>query len=124
MLFCLKLESARTTEAAAHWHTSTEASASAEATTTITATVTTTAASHWHTAHRHSHATHHTHTGLTCAEEVQTIAGAEHDIAVDGIVLIICTGHLINGRGEVRLLTQDVIELQHECEGLALEETL
>ena len=87
MFLCLKnLEHARTAETAAHWHTASEAA-------TVTTTVTATATAHWHTAHRHT--THHTtHTGSTCTEEVQTIAGAEHDVTVDGVVLVVGTGQI------------------------------
>ena len=99
MFFCLKLlESARAAEAAAtaHWHTTAaHRHCASEAATTVAATVTTTATAHWHTAH---HATHHTHTGSTGSEEVQTIAGAEHDVTGNCVVLVIGTGHSRDSR--------------------------
>ena len=74
--------------------TAAEAAASAEAATATTTTVATTAS-----AHSHAHAHHATHalTSLARSKEIQTIAGAEHDVACDSVVLVISTGHSRNG---------------------------
>ena len=66
-------------------------------------------------------------TTLTCllaSEEIQAIYHMEHRIAVDGIILRIRTGCGRNGTRESALLTKDIVELEHDGQWLALQETL
>ena len=68
-----------------------------------------------------------TRTTLTCllaSEEIQAIYHMEHRIAVDGIILRIRTGCSRNGTRESALLTKDIVELKHDGQWLALQETL
>ena len=48
----------------------------------------------------------------------------QHRIAVDGIILRICTGCSRNGTREGALLAENIVELQHDGKRLALQETL
>ena len=68
-----------------------------------------------------------TRTTLTCllaSEEIQAIYHMKHRIAVDGIILRIRTGCSRNGTREGALLTKDIVELEHDGQWLALQETL
>ena len=68
-----------------------------------------------------------TRTTLTCllaSEEIQAIYHMKHRIAVDGIILRIRTGCSRNGTREGALLTKDIVELEHNGQWLALQETL
>ena len=68
-----------------------------------------------------------TRTTLTClpaSEEIQAIYHMKHRIAVDGIILRIRTGCSRNGSGESALLTKNIVELEHDGQWLALQETL
>lgn len=68
-----------------------------------------------------------TRTTLTCllaSEEIQAIYHMKHRIAVDGIILRIRTGCSGNGTRESALLTKDIVELKHNGQWLALQETL
>ena len=61
---------------------------------------------------------------LTASEEVQTVDDMHHAVAGDGVVFGIGAPHRRDGAAEGGLLMQDVVELQGDGEGLALEETL
>ena len=61
---------------------------------------------------------------LTAAKQVQTVDDMQHAIAGDGVVFGIGATHRRDGTAEGGLLMQDVVELQGDGEGLALEETL
>ena len=61
---------------------------------------------------------------LTAAKQVQTVDDMQHAIAGDGVVFGIGAPHRRDGAAEGGLLMQDVVELQGDGEGLALEETL
>ena len=63
-------------------------------------------------------------TSLLASEEIQAIYHMEHRIAVDGIILRIRTGCSRNGTRESALLTKDIVELEHDGQWLALQETL
>ena len=66
-------------------------------------------------------------TTLTCllaSEEIQAIYHMKHRIAVDSIILGICTGCSGDSTREGALLTKNVIELEHDGKRLALQETL
>ena len=66
-------------------------------------------------------------TTLTCllaSEEIQAIYHMEHRIAVDGIILGIRTGCSRDGTREGALLAEDIVELKHDGQWLALQETL
>ena len=68
-----------------------------------------------------------TRSSLTCllaSEEIQTIYHMKHRIAVDSILLRIRTGCSRYGTGESALLTKDIVELKHDGQWLALQETL
>ena len=68
-----------------------------------------------------------TRTTLTCllaSEEIQAIYHMKHRIAVDGIILRIRTGCSRNGTREGALLTKKIVELKHDGQWLALQETL
>ena len=68
-----------------------------------------------------------TRTTLTCllaSEEIQAIYHMKHRIAVDGIILGICTGCSRDGTREGALLTKDIVELKHHGQRLALQKTL
>ena len=72
-------------------------------------------------------ATRTARTTLTCllaSEEIQAIYHMKHRIAVDGIILGICTGCSRDGTREGALLTKNVIELEHDGKRLALQEAL
>ena len=68
-----------------------------------------------------------TRTTLTCllaSKEIQAIYHMQHRIAVDGIILGIRTGCSRDGTREGALLTKDIVELEHDGQWLALQETL
>ena len=68
-----------------------------------------------------------TRTTLTCllaSEEIQAIYHMKHRIAVDGIILRIRTGCSRNGTRESALLSKNIVELEHDGQWLALQETL
>ena len=73
---------------------------------------------------RSSRAIRTTLTSLLASEEIQAIYHMEHRIAVDGIILRIRTGCSRNGTRESALLTKDIVELEHDGQWLALQETL
>ena len=73
---------------------------------------------------RSSMAIRTTLTSLLASEEIQAIYHMEHRIAVDGIILRIRTGCSRNGTRESALLTKDIVELEHDGQWLALQETL
>ena len=63
-------------------------------------------------------------TSLLASEEIQAIYHMKHRIAVDGIILRIRTGCSRNGTRESALLTKYIVELEHDGQWLALQETL
>ena len=65
-----------------------------------------------------------TPTGILASEEIQAVNHVQHRIAVDGIILRIRTGCSRNGTREGALLTKDIVELEHDGQWLALQETL
>ena len=65
-----------------------------------------------------------TPTGILASEEIQAIYHVQHRIAVDGIILRIRTGCSRYGTGESALLTKNIVELEHDGQWLALQETL
>ena len=68
-----------------------------------------------------------TRTTLTCllaSEEIQAIYHMKHRIAVDGIILGIRTGCSRDGTREGALLTKYIVELEHQGQRLALQESL
>ena len=65
-----------------------------------------------------------TPTGILASEEIQAVNHVQHRIAVDGIILRICTGCSRNGTRESALLAENIVELQHDSKRLALQETL
>ena len=72
-------------------------------------------------------ATRTARTTLTCllaSKEIQAIYHMKHRIAVDGIILRIRTGCSRYGTGESALLTKDIVELEHDGQWLALQESL
>ena len=73
---------------------------------------------------RSSRAIRTTLTSLLASEEIQAIYHMEHRIAVDGIILRIRTGCSRNGTREGALLAENIVELQHDGQWLALQETL
>ena len=76
---------------------------------------------------RTARTTRTTRTTLTCllaSEEIQAIYHMKHRIAVDGIILRIRTGCSRYGTGESALLTKNIVELEHDGQWLALQETL
>ena len=73
---------------------------------------------------RSSRAIRTTLTSLLASEEIQAIYHMEHRIAVDGIILRIRTGCSRNGTREGALLMQKIVELKHDGQWLALQETL
>ena len=92
---------------------------------TAEATGTTTAwASATRTASRASRATTAEEGILTASEEVQTVDDVHHAVAGDGVVFGIGATHRRDSTAEGGLLMQDVVELQGDGEGLALEESL
>ena len=73
---------------------------------------------------RSSRAIRTTLSSLLASEEIQAIYHMKHRIAVDGIILRIRTGCSRNGTRESALLTKDIVELEHDGQWLALQETL
>ena len=65
-----------------------------------------------------------TPTGILASEEIQAVNHVQHRIAVDGIILRIRTGCSRNGTREGALLMQKIVELEHDGQWLALQETL
>ena len=61
---------------------------------------------------------------LLSAEEVQPIAGMEHNVAVDGVILCISAAHGVDGPCQVALLVEDVVELDAECQRITTEHRL
>ena len=117
------LEAAGASEATAE--AATEATATVA--TTVAATVTTTSTEAAGATRATEAGTRsHTHglTHLLRSEEIETVVHAQHDVAVDGIRLRVATHHCVQHTGEAGLLTEDVVELQTDAEGLAPEERL
>ena len=76
---------------------------------------------------RTARTTRTTRTTLTCllaSKEIQAIYHMKHRIAVDSIILRIRTGCSRNGTREGALLTKDIVELEHDGQWLALQESL
>ena len=76
---------------------------------------------------RTARTTRTTRTTLTCllaSKEIQAIYRMQHRIAVDGIILGIRTGCSRDGTREGALLAKDIVELKHDGQWLALQETL
>ena len=73
---------------------------------------------------RTTRTTRTTRTCLLASEEIQAIYHMKHRIAVDGIILGIRTGCGRNGTREGALLTKNIVELEHNGQWLALQETL
>ena len=92
-------------------------------TTSRTTTIEWTTTEVWTTI-RSSRTARTTLTSLLASEEIQAIYHMEHRIAVDGIILRIRTGCGRNGTRESALLTKDIVELEHNGQWLALQETL
>lgn len=65
-----------------------------------------------------------TPTGILASEEIQAVNHVQHRIAVDGIILRIRAGCSRNGTRESALLAENIVELQHDGQWLALQETL
>ena len=61
---------------------------------------------------------------MLATEEIQTVDDMEHAVTRDGVVLRIRAAHRADRADERGLLLEDIIELQRDCERLALEETL
>ena len=87
-----------------------------------TTEVRTTARSAWSS--RSSRSIRTTLSSLLASEEIHTIDDMEHRIAVDGIILGIRTGCSRDGTREGALLTKYIVELEHQGQRLALQETL
>ena len=101
--------------------TTSEATAEASATGTATAKSATTATAA--TGTRTARATRTTE-GTTAAKEVQTIDDVNHTVAGDGVILGITALGGIDDLADGGLLVQDVVELERDGEGVALEEAL
>ena len=96
---------------------------SAAWTTTAKTAIERTAMEVW-TATRTTRTFRSTPTGILASEEIQAVNHVQHRIAVDGIILRIRTGCSRNGTREGALLTKDIVELEHDGQWLALQETL
>ena len=60
--------------------------------------------------------------GMGAAEYVEFVDDMEHAIGVEGHVPGVATHRGVDGAGDVALLTENVVELQHDGERLAFEE--
>ena len=62
--------------------------------------------------------------GSLVAKEVEPVDEVEHGEAVDAVILRVAAAHCRHCAAEIALVCEDVIELQRDGEGFALEEAL
>ena len=73
---------------------------------------------------RTAEATTVTRTAGPAAKDVQTVDDVQHGILVNGVILRVVAHHFVDAAGNVRLLVQQVEELQADGEGPALQEAV